>query len=71
MWYNVKEWVNDRNWWRIAFWTVGILEAYHCAKEEGIVSGVLQILFWWAFMSISQNIMLKDMDNGSDKQKWY
>jgi hypothetical protein len=71
MWETVKDWFSERNWWRIAFWALGIVESYQVAIDEGIFCGVLQIFFWWVFLQVSQNIMLKDMDNGADKPKWY
>ena len=71
MWELVVEWVNERNWWRIAFWTIGFFEAYEVSQSGGIIAGILQIVFWWAFMSISQNILIKDMDNGADSPKWF
>jgi hypothetical protein len=71
MWEEFKEWLSERNWWRIGFWSVGFLQAYQSTISEGILNGILQIVFWLAFMNISQNILLKDMDNGSDTPKWY
>jgi hypothetical protein len=39
--------------------------------SEGYLQGLMQISFWWAFMQISQNVLLKDIDNGADTNKWY
>lgn len=71
MWYTVYEWLQERNWWRVAFWTVGLLETYQVTTSEGYLQGLLQISFWWAFMQISQNVLLQDIDKGVDKPKWY
>jgi hypothetical protein len=71
MWYTVKEWLNERNWYRVTFWTIGLLETFQVTLSEGIVHGLMQITFWWAFLMLAQFVMIKDVEQGVDEAKWY
>lgn len=71
MWYTVKEWLNERNWYRVVFWTIALLETYQVTLTEGILHGLFQIVFWWSFLMLAQFVMIKDIENGEDTAKWY